>query len=49
MCNTEYTSCSTQHMFYATSVFMQLSLFNALRFISFQFVVNDIKKFFRLL
>lgn len=49
MCNTEYTTCSTQHIFYATSVFMQLSPFDAQHFTSFQFVVNDIKKFFRLL
>lgn len=49
MCKTEYTTYSTQHIFYATSVFMQPSPFDALRFTSFQFVVNDIKKFFILL
>ena len=49
MYNTEYTTYSTQRIFYATLVFMQLSPFDAMRFTSFQFVVNDIKKFFILL
>ena len=49
MCKTEYTTYSTRYIFNATPVFMQLSPFDALRFTSFQFVVNDIKKFFILL